>query len=106
MIVLEFCINCMSHTSRLVFLNCSIIFKSDIIPVMDYPFLSTSIKEFWSYRWNSMIQRCLKRVAFQPVIRYFSFREKKPTAFILMLATLNTFFLSALMHEWFIVSEI
>lgn len=79
------------------------VFKSDYIPAMDNPLFSTSLRDFWSLRWNTVIQRCLKRIAFEPVVSILHGKpgEKIPT-WILMCGAFATFFVSACMHEWLI----
>ncbi|KAI8904384.1 hypothetical protein EDD86DRAFT_249751 [Gorgonomyces haynaldii] len=78
------------------------LFQSPFVPVMDHPFLSSSLRDFWSLRWNSVIQRCLKRVAFDPIMSFSGYKGKRAPMWITMLAAFSTFFVSACMHEWMI----
>lgn len=86
-----------SHISCLVF-------ETDFTPVMDHPYLSRSLREFWSIRWNAVIQQCLKRVAFEPVLSIFKThgKSKKHKKSVLAIAAFTTFVVSALLHEWII----
>ena len=52
---------------------------------------SRSLREFWSRRWNVPAQRALRRVAYDPI------RASSNPRWV---ATVATFALSALMHEW------
>lgn len=52
---------------------------------------SRSLREFWSRRWNKPAQRALRRVAYDPI------RAGSNPRWV---ATVATFALSALMHEW------
>ena len=70
---------------------------------MDQPYFSLTVREFWSVRWNSVIQRCLKRIAFEPIMTLFSRKNAKSRQLVTMLAVFSTFLLSGLMHEWLIL---
>jgi hypothetical protein len=69
---------------------------------MNKPYLSTSIRNFWSVRWNVLVQRALRRAVFDPVLKFFGYPAyRKPVPYIyLVIAGLSTFLFSGLIHEW------
>ncbi|ORY45567.1 hypothetical protein BCR33DRAFT_849822 [Rhizoclosmatium globosum] len=42
-------------------------FKTPCIPMFIRPYFSTSLREFWSYRWNNHFQSSFKKTVFLPV---------------------------------------
>ncbi|KAJ2996316.1 hypothetical protein HDV02_006637 [Globomyces sp. JEL0801] len=84
----------------------SLIFKVPYVPVMNHPYLSTSVRQFWGERWNLIIQTSLRRAVFNPVIKMFGYDSNLSTrtfpAWLLILASFSTFVFSAIMHEWFV----
>jgi len=57
--------------------------------VMNYPFRSKSLAEYWSYRWNTTMHGFLKRNVYVPLLKI---GVSKPVA------ELSTFFASGLFH--------
>jgi hypothetical protein len=80
-------------------------FKTQYVPIMNQPYLATSARNFWSDRWNLIVQRGLKSVVFDPTLSLLGFQTpikkgtKVPPSY-LALASLMTFIVSGLMHEW------
>ena len=68
------------------------------------PWLSCSLGEFWSGRWNLTVQSCLKRIAFDPVASGLEARFGWSRKSSFAVATLCTFFFSGLLHEFCIVA--
>lgn len=68
------------------------------------PWLSCSLGEFWSGRWNLTVQSCLKRIAFDPVATSLEgkFGWSRKSSFAV--ATLCTFFFSGLLHEFCVIA--
>ena len=56
---------------NLVFQPLTHFFQIPFEPIMNSPFLSTSIRDFWSNRWNTSIKLNLHRVGFVPVVEGF-----------------------------------
>ena len=75
---------------------------------MKSPFLSPSIRDFWSNRWNQVIKEMLHRLAFKPtlsLIDQLSPKQKKNVKrpeWHYMLAVMSSFILSAAIHEWMV----
>jgi D-alanyl-lipoteichoic acid acyltransferase DltB (MBOAT superfamily) len=77
------------------------------------PFLSTSLKEFWTLRWNQHVAKLLKVVVYEPIVEgslihkadSSSKSEKKSKGrrpmplHVRILGTLGTFAMSGIMHE-------
>jgi D-alanyl-lipoteichoic acid acyltransferase DltB (MBOAT superfamily) len=76
---------------------------------MNQPYFATSVRDFWANRWNLIVQRCLRRIVFDPVMGLFGIRYplkkgQKVANWKLLLAVFSTFLFSALMHEWTMVA--
>jgi hypothetical protein len=79
-------------------------FKTQYVPIMNAPYFATSTRNFWSDRWNLIVQRGLKRVVFDPTLSLLGIKAgRKAPASYLALASLMTFIVSGLMHEWTIL---
>ncbi|CAF0985048.1 unnamed protein product [Rotaria sordida] len=63
-----------------------------------YPFLPTSLHDFWSRRWNIYVKSILHRIAFIALPKLTGFNEKSNARFIS--AGLFAFFVSGLLHEF------
>ena len=72
---------------------------------MDSPWLSTSLRDFWSHRWNLPMKLNLYRVGYLPtvqgcrVISGINELEKTPKSFK-MTGILFSFLVSGIVHEW------
>jgi hypothetical protein len=66
---------------------------------MHSPWMAVSLKDFWSVRWNRTVQRSLKRIGFEPIVKSNLFSNTTINAIV---GILMTFFLSAIMHEWYL----
>jgi hypothetical protein len=78
-------------------------FKTQYVPIMNAPYFATSVRNFWSDRWNLIVQRGLKRVVFDPTLVLLGHEIKKAKRFPashLAFASLMTFVVSGIMHEW------
>ncbi|KAI8902212.1 hypothetical protein BC833DRAFT_645476 [Globomyces pollinis-pini] len=84
----------------------SLYFHIPYVPIMNRPYLSTSVRNYWADRWNLIVQTSLRRAVFIPVLRIFGHSpdnsKNRIPAWLLMVASLSTFVFSALMHEWLI----
>ncbi|KAJ3258445.1 hypothetical protein HK103_003567 [Boothiomyces macroporosus] len=79
----------------------SFFFRIPYAPVMNQPYFSTSIRDFWANRWNLHVGLCLRRICFEPVVAYFGYKpNQKIPPTVLMIGAFSTFVYSALMHEW------
>ncbi|KAI9342361.1 hypothetical protein BDR26DRAFT_933694 [Obelidium mucronatum] len=71
-------------------------------PIFDKPYFSTSLRDFWSNRWNQPIKITIHRIFFAPTLALL--RKLDPTKDArqthLMIATLVSFAGSALLHEY------
>ena len=63
-----------------------------------YPFLPTSIHDFWSRRWNIYVKSILHRIAFNALPKLTGFKEKSNARFIS--AGIFAFLVSGLLHEF------
>jgi hypothetical protein len=85
----------------------SILLKVPFVPLMNCPYFSTSLKDFWTDRWNQSVTGSLKHAVFQPVLQHL-FRNPYPLNFRKIpvwqkgIASLCTFFISGILHEWVI----
>jgi hypothetical protein len=80
-------------------------FKTQYVPIMNAPYLATSVRNFWSDRWNLIVQRGLKRVVFDPTLLLLGHqlpirKGKRISPIHLAFASLMTFVVSGIMHEW------
>ncbi|KAI8614093.1 hypothetical protein BC830DRAFT_1129028 [Chytriomyces sp. MP71] len=81
-----------------------------LVYMFHYPHLSTSPRDYWSYRWNFAVKELLHRLSFLQtlsVLDYFSGPPKKDPskrapASHFAIASLNAFLLSALIHEYLV----
>ncbi|ORY45527.1 hypothetical protein BCR33DRAFT_169687 [Rhizoclosmatium globosum] len=76
--------------------------KAPYIPVLDSPYLSTSLRDFWSNRWNQPIKITIHRIAFAPTLKYLEDINGgiDRRRFNVMVATLSAFVWSSLLHEY------
>jgi hypothetical protein len=94
--------------SALMHFTCYIL-KIPYMPIMNQPYLATSVRDFWANRWNMIVQRGLRRILFDPIMKLFAIHYplksgEKVANWILILAVFSTFLFSALMHEWTMVA--
>ncbi|KAJ3408772.1 hypothetical protein HDU80_004507 [Chytriomyces hyalinus] len=83
------------------------LFKAPYTPIFDQPYFATSLRDFWSRRWNYPIKLTIHRLAFIPTLQLLSYSGKKqsgaaPPLWHSMIATLSAFALSALFHEYIV----
>ncbi|KAJ3073653.1 hypothetical protein HDU98_000995 [Podochytrium sp. JEL0797] len=81
-------------------------------PLFNSPLKSTSLRDFWSHRWNTVIQSVLHRVAFKPTLAFVSQNHTcchmsgkhscMHRSFHLRVASVVTFVASAVYHEYMI----
>ncbi|KAI9337112.1 hypothetical protein DFJ73DRAFT_763457 [Zopfochytrium polystomum] len=68
---------------------------------MDAPILASSLRDFWSRRWNSLIKRYLHHFVFTPVIRRLEpSTATRPSRLTGAIATLAAFVASGVLHEY------
>ncbi|KAI8927760.1 hypothetical protein BC831DRAFT_451003 [Entophlyctis helioformis] len=85
----------------------SVVLNVPFRPIMDSPFLATSLRDFWSFRWNHIVQKSLRDVAFVPVLGQLRRINPPPTSrssasppmWHVGVACICTFLLSAALHE-------
>ncbi|KAL2495856.1 putative long-chain-alcohol O-fatty-acyltransferase 1 [Forsythia ovata] len=74
-----------------------VILGLDLEPQFNEPYLSTSLQDFWGWRWNLMVSSILRSIVYHPVrrisTRILGSRWARPPA------TMATFLVSGLMHE-------
>ena len=63
-----------------------------------YPFLATSLHDFWSHRWNYYVKCILHRLTFFALPKLIRFDEK--SVFRFLIAGFFAFFVSGLLHEF------
>ncbi|KAL3850924.1 hypothetical protein ACJIZ3_012806 [Penstemon smallii] len=76
---------------------CQVLLQTELEPAFNYPYHSTSLKDFWSHRWNRVAGITLRSTVFEPIFRYSYMALGQKWASIL--AVVGTFLVSALMHE-------
>ncbi|KAL8469122.1 hypothetical protein ACS0TY_032091 [Phlomoides rotata] len=70
---------------------------AELEPQFNEPYLSTSLQDFWSRRWNLMVTRTLRPTVYLPALHWSSRvvgRKWAPLP-----AVMATFIMSAMMHE-------
>jgi hypothetical protein len=81
----------------------SFIFKTPFVPIMNQPYLATSVRDFWSNRWNLIVKRGFKSSIFEPTLMLLGHHRpfsKNVPHLHLVIAGLMTFLFSGLLHEW------
>lgn len=76
----------------------------ELEPASDEPYLSTSVREFWSRRWNITVGRILREAVYQPVRSVAEPAVGRGWA--ALPAVVATFVVSGLMHElilWYMI---
>ncbi|KAI9344872.1 hypothetical protein BDR26DRAFT_856876 [Obelidium mucronatum] len=92
-------------------LSVAILLKISYSPIFDAPYLSTSLQDFWSHRWNARIKSALHKAVFLPVLaalesshsrrkRTSSNHNRSPAMINAMIATMATFIVSGIFHEY------
>jgi hypothetical protein len=95
--------------------------KAPFEPIMNSPLLSTSLRDFWSHRWNYTVKENLHRLGFKPTLKVLkvlstgnlhqdsskpsddkSVQFKHP-AWHFLLGAFGAFFVSGLIHEWLVL---
>ncbi|KAI9342266.1 hypothetical protein BDR26DRAFT_282137 [Obelidium mucronatum] len=93
-----------------------VILNAPFVPIFNEPFLATSLRDFWSNRWNSLIKTSIHRVAFIPTLKLLkslssnrdqekpthSEKQHKQPDIHYMIAVMASFTFSALYHEYLI----
>ncbi|KAI8911788.1 hypothetical protein EDD86DRAFT_203279 [Gorgonomyces haynaldii] len=74
----------------------ALVFRGPSIKGMRNPYLSRSVGDFWSNRWNTIVQLELRRGIFDPFASLF----KKRSVWSMLIPAVLTFFVSGLLHEW------
>lgn len=71
--------------------------------------LSTSPREFWSYRWNTFYNEIWKELGYIPLHNYlittYSFSSNNKKKLIKMMGVLGAFFISGILHEYLLWTE-
>ncbi|KAI8902210.1 hypothetical protein BC833DRAFT_574137 [Globomyces pollinis-pini] len=85
----------------------SLYFKIPFVPIMNHPYLATSVGDFWSNRWNLIVHNNLRRGIFTPFLRSFGYTLPLPKGVriaphVLMMGAFATFLFSGIFHEWMI----
>ncbi|CAB4407717.1 unnamed protein product [Rhizophagus irregularis] len=74
-----------------------------------YLWLSTSPREFWSYRWNTFYNEIWKELGYIPLHNYLitshSFSSNNKKKLIKMMGVLGAFFISGILHEYLLWTE-
>ncbi|KAI9342358.1 hypothetical protein BDR26DRAFT_1006819 [Obelidium mucronatum] len=77
-------------------------------PLFDKPYLATSLRDFWSHRWNYPIKLTFHRIVFTPILHVMdpfntsskTKSSKRHSELQLAIATFASFLFSALFHEY------
>ncbi|KAJ3077417.1 hypothetical protein HDU98_000067 [Podochytrium sp. JEL0797] len=81
------------------------IVRAPFTPPFDAPYFSTSLRDFWSNRWNQPIKITIHRISFVPTLTFLQSldpsKESRPRN--LAIATFTAFAMSALIHEYAII---
>ncbi|KAI9342262.1 hypothetical protein BDR26DRAFT_859453 [Obelidium mucronatum] len=89
----------------------AILLQTPYVTIFNHPYLATSLRDFWSHRWNYEIKETLHHLAFIPTLKLFAPIEKegvraavlwKPTPTQMGIASMAAFLMSALLHEYLI----
>ncbi|KAI8842242.1 hypothetical protein BJ741DRAFT_592575 [Chytriomyces cf. hyalinus JEL632] len=86
------------------------------VPIFQAPYLATSLQDFWSRRWNHPVCAAFHQIIFEPTLKALESKRqalhsssksrhsrkfnKKPKPIHLAIATLSTFLVSGLFHEY------
>jgi hypothetical protein len=95
--------------------------KAPFEPIMNSPLLSTSLRDFWSNRWNYAVKVNLHRLGFKPTLKVLKVLSTgnlnqdsstpteeeqvhyKHPAWHYLLGGFGAFILSGLIHEWLVL---
>ncbi|KAJ4967608.1 hypothetical protein NE237_019457 [Protea cynaroides] len=91
---------CVEITLATVAYMARLILGLELEPTFKEPYLSTSLQDFWSRRWNLMVPKILHPTVYEPtrcLATHLLGNESESVPRIL--AILNTFLVSGLMHE-------
>ncbi|CAB4398146.1 unnamed protein product [Rhizophagus irregularis] len=84
-------------------------FLFDTQYIFNSPWLSTSPREFWSYRWNTFYNEIWKELGYIPLHNYLitshSFSSNNKKKLIKMMGVLGAFFISGILHEYLLWTE-
>ncbi|KAI8612560.1 hypothetical protein BC830DRAFT_1136118 [Chytriomyces sp. MP71] len=82
------------------------ILRTPLVYIFHYPHLSTSPRDFWSYRWNYAVKEILHRLSFLQTLSllalFISGKGTRPPASHCAIASLAAFLLSAIIHEYLV----
>ncbi|KAJ3014320.1 UNVERIFIED_CONTAM: hypothetical protein HDU68_000340, partial [Siphonaria sp. JEL0065] len=89
----------------------AIILQTPYVTIFNHPYLATSLRDFWSHRWNYMIKETLHHLSFQPTLDWLRKAStpkggnpllQKPTTTQIAIASMAAFLMSAFLHEYLI----
>jgi hypothetical protein len=103
-----------SMSNTIWFLQMAVILNAPYEPSMASPFLSESIHDFWSKRWNSSIKINLHRLGFKPsmsLLKRLTLKKTEkehgkwtPPLWHAAFAAFAAFILSGFIHEWLVLA--
>ncbi|KAJ3325805.1 hypothetical protein HDU76_013075, partial [Blyttiomyces sp. JEL0837] len=63
---------CLELAYNVIFHGLAEVFQSPFLPLMHRPYISVSIRDFWSRKWNSMVKAVLQNLVFSPILSLLS----------------------------------
>ncbi|KAJ3238352.1 hypothetical protein HDU81_007991 [Chytriomyces hyalinus] len=93
----------------------AIIMQTPLVFMFHHPYLATSLRDFWSNRWNYAIKETLHRLSFLPTLQILArinpsvsrndstIDKKQAPAAHFAIASMASFFMSAMMHEYMVL---
>ncbi|KAJ3073656.1 hypothetical protein HDU98_000998 [Podochytrium sp. JEL0797] len=100
----------MAFNAGLFYLFASVVYDFPFFYPFGNVYASTSLREFWSRRWNLVIKKMLHRLSFKPTLKLLHFLDPPKShhhhhavpiwhAFI---GSMSAFFMSGLLHEYIV----
>ncbi|TPX69532.1 long-chain-alcohol O-fatty-acyltransferase [Chytriomyces confervae] len=92
-------------------LTTAVLTGCDFYPLHNAPYFATSLRDFWSHRWNLPIKSCLHHFVFAPVLRSLQCLKKRDSnqrnhRINAVIATMAVFIFSGIMHEFNVVNAL
>lgn len=80
-----------------------VLLRHKLEPQFDEPYLATSLQDFWGQRWNLTVTAILRSTVYDPIRQAFARSTVVGKEAARVVATLATFLVSGVMHEFLYV---